>query len=117
MFLYAPRTEEQTDNLIAMYQTIIDEPSRGLFHLLFVGHYRFYFITQHKNKPWWQKLLKWAHTIEIDKMNTLGKTVMYTIIVGIFSYYGLCWLTYTFKVIVNYKRIRDEAPLNLLKLG
>ena len=118
MFLYAPRTDKQTENLISQYQEIIDYPWLGLFSLLFTHyHYRFYFITQHQDNATWQGILKWADGFEIDKVNTIGKMVLTTFIGILFTYYALLWLPYTFKVIVNYKKIRDEAPLNLLKLG
>ena len=118
MFLYKPKTEEQTDILIETYQMIIDRPGRGLFHLLFVhDHYRLYFITNHTDNMLWQKILRWADGIEIDNMNRIGKMIMYALVVGLFSYYTMCWPVYAFKVLINYKSIRNEAPLNLLKLG
>ena len=61
------------------------------------------------------KTLEW--TDEITEETRLGKAVIYTMIGGLFTYYGSCWLSYAFRVLINYREIRDEAPLNIIKLG
>ena len=116
MFLYTPKTDEQREDLILMYQLIIDHPKNGLVDLLFSKyHYRYHFIEYHENNRIWKWILEW--TYEMEYHTRKDRMIIFTTVFCVFSYYGLHWCLYAFKLFVNYKKIRYEAPLNLLKLG
>lgn len=116
MFLYKPETDEQKEGLILMYQMIIDNSINGFINLLFANaHYRYYFIDQHKNNHIWNKILGWSDDITIN--SRMDKILLFTLVFSVFSYFALCWIFYALKIMINYKKIKYEAPLNLLKLA
>ncbi len=124
MFLYEPRTDEQKLNLLKIYRIMIDNPVVGFITLLMSGyHYRFYFVTKHLKNKTWQTALK---SIErhrgldtMDKVNVLKTDFLIVLICifGLFSYYYLYWIVWMLRISVNYKKIRQEAPINLLELS
>lgn len=117
MFLYKPETDEQKEGLILVYQLIIDNSINGFINLLFSdSHYRYYFVDQHQNNHTWNKLLRWSDDLDIAKFMP-GRVLLFTLVFSVFSYFAFCWVFYALKIMINYKKIRREAPLNLLKLG
>ncbi len=117
MFLYEPKTDEQIQNLILVYQNIINNHAMGLIKLLFsFYHYRYYFIQKHKENKTWHRILVWADNFDLSQ-NWIDKILICTIAFFLFSYFGIIWISYIFKILVNYKKIIQEAPINLLELG
>lgn len=117
MFLYTPKTDKQIQDLILVYKSIINNPVMGLINLLFsFYHYRYYFIQKHKENKTWHRILVWTDKLN-DNDNWADKILICTIAFLLFGYFGTIWVYYIFKIFVNYKKIVQEAPINLLKLG
>ncbi len=116
MFLYNPQTDDQKEDLILAYQTIIDHPIAGIINLITSGyHYRYYFITRHTKNKIWNAVLNWTDTFEFE--TSLRGILLYIIVFAVYSYYALCWIPWMLRILINFKKIRQEAPLNLLELG
>ncbi len=117
MFLYDPKTNEQKEGLILVYQMIIDKPSNGFINLLLSNdHFRWHFISRHEEQPWWQWFLNWSDDPRITDTRT-GRMLIFGVALSAFTYFGMCWAYYALRLLINFKKIRHEAPLNLLKLG
>ncbi len=116
MFLYTPKTDEQKENLILVYQTIINNPVTGFVNLLTSGyHFRYHFIGRHKKKKAWTAVLNWCDNFEGETRGDM--VIIYIMIFMLYSYYALCWIPWMLRIFINYKKIRQEAPINLLELG
>lgn len=114
MFLYTPKTDKQKESLILAYQTIIDHPVAGLINLIISEyHYKYYFIERHKENKIWNRILKW-----IDEFHPgVNIVILYMIVFGLCSYYALRWIPWMLRILINYNKIRQEAPIHLLELG